>query len=127
MIRYLLPLAVTGTVLAQIPTSTWEQISAMGLMGFVLIWVFTKTLPAKDAQTSNLAAVFATSIEVGQVETAELAEKFTALAVTQTAAIAVLNEKMLEVGRDLAKAIGETGVVLHSLQTHCNKNAEKTV
>jgi hypothetical protein len=125
MIRILLPLSIGGVLLAQVPTATWEQMSAMGLMGVVLIWLVTKTLPAKDAQAVALATVFAASVETGQTKTAELAEKFTALAATQTATLSVMNEKMLEVGQNLAKAIGETGAALSSLQAHCGGVAEK--
>jgi hypothetical protein len=126
MSRILLPLAIAGAVFAQVPVVGWENLSSQAAMAAVLIWFVTKTMPAKDAQALALATTFAETIKVGQDKTAFLADKFTALTAAQTLAIAAQNDKMLQVGKDLATAIGETREALAGLQlavSHCPKQA----
>lgn len=123
MSRILLPLAIVGAVLAQVPTADWKDLSALGFMGATLILLVVRILPAKDAQVIQLVTTFAETVRAGQDKTALVVEKSSALMTEALANLSSQHERALETGKELAKAIGETGQVLAGLQLHCARQA----
>lgn len=102
--RILLPVAIGGSILAQVPVSSWEQLSAVAMMGGVLMWLVSKTLPA-----------FALAIATINTQNAALLSK-------TLESLNSWHNRTLESTVELTAAITKNSLVLESLQKHCEQS-----
>jgi hypothetical protein len=126
MDRILLATGITAGVLAQVPSASWQEMSALTILGVVLIWIVTRTQPAMQKQVVDLTTTFATTVEKIQVENVAIATKFTDLTAATLEKLDDWHERTIAAEVDLTKAITENRVALIGLQQHCAQRLAET-